>query len=97
MPTTGKYEYPKVPVTNDLSGYGIWRKDKKTGERVLVRDMSHLNADGRYMQGCLWFSFLYGKDPLKIKYAPARMKKEQAVHLRQCASEALAKYKQVKK
>lgn len=97
MPTTGKYEYPKVPVTNDLSGYGIWRKDKKTGERVLVRDMSHLNADGRYMQGCLWFSFLYGKDPLKIKYAPAGMKKEQAVHLRQCASEALAKYKQVKK
>lgn len=93
----GKYEQPKVPVTTDLAGSASWRKHKKTGKIALSLDMIHLNRDGRYMQGCLWFGFLYGKDPAAVKYVPKGMKAEQASLLRKCASEALAQYKQVKK
>lgn len=97
MDATGKYEKPKAPVTTDLVGHASWRKDLKTGKEILRRDMLHLSRDGRYMQGCLWFGFLYGKDPATIRYVPKDVKKDFAEHLRKCASEALAQYKQVKK
>ena len=62
----------------------------------LAFDAHHLNADGHYLQACLWFAFLYGEPAGKITWMPNGMKKNFAVLLRRCAQEALAGYRQVK-
>ena len=59
-------------------------------------DAIHMNPSGRYLQACVWFSFLYGKDPEKIKYV-AKLKKEQALFLRKIAKQAVTGFKQTGK
>ena len=97
VPPTEKLEYPKAPSNaGDVVGYTGWRKNEKTGKMDQVFDPHHLNGDGRYMQACQWFAFLYGESAEKIKWAPKDMKPELAALIRKCAQEALDNYKQVK-
>lgn len=65
----------------------VWAKGKKSGKDYIRTDASHLNEEGRYMQACLWYGVLYGKDPAKITYTP-ESHAGSAPLLRQCAGEA---------
>ena len=97
QPAAKAPEYPKQPSTaGDVVGGSSWRKNPKTGKYTLHVDNIHLNADGHYLQACVWFAFLYGEPVEKIAYVPKGMDKGKAGLLRQCAREALAEYKQAK-
>lgn len=78
------------PYTGDVVGRYRWIRGKKTGKMVLSRDTIHLNPDGEYLQGCVWFGALFGADVTKITYHPDYLKPDEAEMLRQCAAEALA-------
>ena len=97
VPPTEKPEYPNAPSNaGDVVGASGWAKSKKTEKMEWRSDPHHLNGDGRYLQACLWFAFLYGESAEKITWAPDDMKPELASLIRKCAQEALADYKQVK-
>ena len=92
-----KMAYPNLPSSEgDAVGASLWRKDPKSGENILLNDYRGLNLDGQYMQGCLWFGFLYDEPVEKIKYAPKGMDKEKVALLKECAERALSGWKQVK-
>ena len=75
QPSTEKWEYPKLPSdAGDVVGGSFWRKEAKTGNKKLAFDAHHLNADGHYLQACLWFAFLYGEPAGKITWMPNGMK-----------------------
>ena len=78
---------PKLPSNKgDVVGSRlVWAKGKKSGKDYIRTDASHLNEEGRYMQGLLWYGVLYGKDPSKITYTPHIFAKE-APLLKTCAS-----------
>lgn len=93
-----KLVYPALPdFNNDIVGNSSWRKDKKTGQMRISSDPAHLNRNGRYMQACVWFSALFGKDATTIQYEPKGIAKEKIVQMRKIAQEAVTTYKQVKK
>ncbi len=60
------------------------------------RDTSHLNGNGEYMQGCLWYAFLFDEDATSVKWIPAGMKEDMAKDLRDTAQQALTEYKAAK-
>lgn len=91
------YRRPAIPQNNDVTGNFYWKKSSGTGKYFLSIDAIHMNPQGRYLQGCVWFAFLYGKDPETIKYIPAGMKKDRAVYFRKLAKKAIGGFPQVKK
>ena len=108
-PTSETFEYPKVPSSEgDVVGSARWinprAKDKdaagnegngQKAARKLQIDRIHLNSDGRYLQACVWFSFLYGEPVDKITWVPENMPQDRAALLRKCAGEAVESYVQV--
>lgn len=89
--------YPAVPPwKGDAVGYVSWKKNKKTGEPELSSDFIHLNSFGRYIQACVWFSFLYGEPVSKITWTPKGFSPEEGALLRKCAQDAMEQYQQVK-
>ena len=78
----------------EVVGYCKWMKNRKTKKYYLGRDMSHLNFHGEFMQGAVWFSFLFDQPATVIKYVPNGMSVEQAKFLLECAQEAVSTYKQ---
>ena len=84
------FAYPKLPsYKGDVVGRHKWVKNRKGGKYVLTADTIHLNPDGQYLQGCLWFGALFGADVRKIAYAPTRLSRAEAELLRDCAALAL--------
>ena len=69
-----------------------WKKDPKTGQKILGCDPNHLNSRGRYLQACVWYGFVCKKSPLEIKYN-GKIDPADAAFLRQCADKALKTYK----
>jgi len=97
QPATEKFEYPNLPSNaGDVVGSASWKKNPKTGKNFLRVDNFHLNANGHYLQACVWFAFLYGEPVQKIAYVPKAIGAEEAALLKKCAQEALDEYKQVK-
>lgn len=52
-------------------------------------DTIHLCKKGEYLQACVWFGFMYGKNPEEITYVPEELTEEEAKFYRTCAKEAL--------
>ena len=79
----------KPPATidfhGDVVGTASWQKNGK-----LKKDCIHLNAEGRYLQGCVWLAALFDADLSKLTYEP-KIKdfKEKAKLMRECAAEAV--------
>ena len=95
---TEKPVYPAIPPwKGDAVGYISWKKNKKTGKTELTSDFIHLNSFGRYIQACVWYSFLYGEPVSKITWKPKDFSKEECALLRKSAQEGLDQYEQVKK
>ena len=90
------YKRPARPANNDVVANFSWKKNPQTGKFFMNFDAIHMNPSGRYLQACVWFAFLYGKDPEKIKYV-AKLKKEQALFLRKIAKQAVTGFKQTGK
>ena len=91
------YTYPDLPsIAGDPVGKFSWRKDKKSGKRVLNTDSHHLNFHGEYMQAVLWYMFLFDVKMDKVNFVPANIDAKEAALLKNSASRALAGYKQVK-
>jgi len=90
------FEYPELPsCAGDVVGSAQWAQSKdQPGARKLTYDWIHLNKNGKYLQACLWFSFLYGEAADKIALVPEDIPQDMAVLLRRCAKEALAAYPQ---
>ena len=63
----------------------------------LHSDLVHLNAFGKYLQACVWFSFLYGEPAVTITLVPEKFSEAECALLRKCAQEALDQYPQEKK
>ncbi len=86
--------YPDLPSqSGDVVGNLFWSKTKN-GKLVIKRDSIHLNRRGEYMQACLWFGFLFDKDPIDIKYVPDSIDNDDAKFLRLVASKTLKEFKQ---
>ena len=78
----------------EVVGYCRWGQNRKTKEYHLGKDMSHLNFHGEFMQGAVWFSFLFGQPATLVKHVPKGMSAEQAKFLLECAQEAVSTFKQ---
>lgn len=81
------------PQASDVVGNLFWRKDK-SGNLAIAADYIHLNIRGQYLQACVWFGFLFDKDPAEIKFVPDTIGNEDAAFLRGVASKTLKEFKQ---
>ncbi len=82
-----------LPLAIDPAGFMSWKKDKN-GKLYLSKDAFHLNDRGAYLQGCLWFAFLFNEPTSKIKFAPDALSKDEAKFVREIAQKALDTFKQ---
>ena len=61
-------------MKGELSGWWDWSRgkpwQKDYGEYRLRQDYHHLNAEGRYLQACVWTVALFGVDLSSLAYAP---------------------------
>ncbi|MBO5958730.1 MAG: hypothetical protein J6Q65_01275, partial [Lentisphaeria bacterium] len=55
------------PPCADFVGKTRVGKNKK-GEEDLASDLIHLNAKGNFLQGCVWYMFLFDEPASAIKY-----------------------------
>ena len=86
-----KYRPPATPsYKGDVVGSWRWGRRKGDSPRKLQRDAIHLNPDGAYLQGCVWFAVLFGADATKIAYRPAYLTSREAELIRRCAADAVA-------
>lgn len=92
-----KLQPPELPdQKGDVVGMISWRMDKKTGKQKLRRDSIHLNNEGKYLQACVWYMFLFGKKASDVKFVPKKFTGD-AGFLAKCAEEAVTNFPQVKK
>ncbi len=75
-----------------IEGYR-WGKDRKTRMPKLGMDAIHLNNRGRYLQACVWYAFLFGKNANDIKFHPVGVDVKDAAFLRSAAQKTVEKYK----
>jgi len=87
-----KYPAP-LPFEGDIVGANKWSKSKDGTYRSKL-DSIHLNQRGQYLQACVWFGFLFDKDPTEIKFAPKGISPEDAKLMREVAKKTLAEFKQ---
>jgi len=91
------YVYPDRPVSMKyLVNIAYWSKPDENGNRQINSDRIHLNGDGKYLQSCLWFSELFGRNTSEIKYVPREMSEAKAKFYREMAQKAIDEYKQPK-
>ena len=77
---------------NSIVGACSWRKDPATGEMTLRRDTIHLNIRGQYLQACVWYGFLFNKDPRDIQWVHEEVSGSDAAFLRSMAARALKEF-----
>ena len=78
------------PQSGDVVGrYWGWRKNAESGELEIGADRIHLNRRGEYLQACVWFGALFGRDIPADAYIPDDIGRADALFLRQCAADAL--------
>ena len=82
--------YPKLPdESGDVVGKSSWMTKKGTTEHELRTDYIHLNKQGRYLQACVWYMYLFGKSGADIKSFPKDMDAELCRTLIKCAEKAI--------
>ncbi len=65
-------------------GY-IWQDDLAN----IRLDANHANEAGCYLGGLVWYGFLFGEDPEKVKFAPPEIAPAFATQLRRAAAQTL--------
>lgn len=84
------------PQAGDVVGQCFWRKNPKSGELELRRDLIHLNERGQYLQACVWFGFLFGRPVSDIAFVPEELGNRDAAFLRDIAQQAIDRFEQVR-
>ena len=84
-----------VDFHGDPVGSSAWkkeRKDAKNADKTMLRlDPSHLNAEGKYLQACVWLAALFDVDVTRLDYEPSfKGFAPRAKLMRECAAEAVA-------
>lgn len=80
---------PDLPeLAGALVGRFAWNKNKD-GKMIFVDDTIHLSDRGKYLQACLWYGFIFNKDPRTIKFEPKTISSDDAKFLRESAAKAL--------
>lgn len=88
--------WPDMPSqAGSLVGVMSWRKGED-GELKLMRDSIHLNLRGQYLQACVWFAFLYGRNVKEITFVPQIIGDSDAQFLREIARQAVNTFEQLK-
>ena len=84
-----KLKYPAImDITGgDVVGYMKWSKNRKTSKMVMKNDKHHLGDTGNFMQGCVWYMFLFDAKAADIKLD---YKGPNAQLLKECAETAVA-------
>ena len=80
------------PQANSIVGKCYWGKDETSGELVLKRDSIHLNIRGEYLQACVWYGFIFNKDPRQIEWVHKDVSDSNGAFLREMAARALKEY-----
>lgn len=83
------------PQAGDVVGQCSWRKNPDTGELYLNRDLIHLNPRGQYLQACVWFAMLYGKEVSEIRLVPDELANSDVKFLQETAQQAVDEFQQV--
>ena len=87
-------DYPQtIEFSDDFVGGATFEPDAK-GEIKQYADTIHLNTRGKYLQACLWFSFLFGKPALEIKFKPDSISEKDAAFIRKTVQNALLEFRQ---
>lgn len=77
---------PEQPGTLNIGW--MWSRTPE-GKRVLINDSIHLNTEGCYLVGAVWFEVLTGRSVLDNTFVPPGMSPEDAALLRKIAHEAV--------
>ncbi len=90
------YTAPRPPALPDQTHSLIagWRwavNGTADGKPELVKDVIHLNSNGCYLIGCLWFARLTGRSALDNPFKPEGLDDETAAFLRRVAHEQAQK------
>lgn len=83
-----KIVYPQLPSNSgDVVGSFYWNTETKPPK--INADLIHLNDQGIFLQGCVWYGKLFDKDPEKITYYPDFLSLNEAKLIKKCAALAL--------
>ncbi len=84
---------PDLPKqAGDIVGKFYWMKHRD-GKLHIDRDTIHLNRRGEYLQGCVWYMFLFKRTAADVKFVPPSISNPDAQFLAECAEEALRNFK----
>jgi len=91
-----KLKYPDaLPSEKGSFNRGLWWEKSKDGDTYTVkRDAFHLNSRGCYLQACVWYAFLFEKDPTAIKFIPKGIDEADAKFMQETAKKVLEDFKQ---
>lgn len=85
--------WPDLPSqAGDVVGSMGYQKNRETGELEIWRDSIHLNNRGQYLQACVWFAFLYGRNTSMVTYRPDSIGDRDAAFLRDMAQRAVDEF-----
>jgi hypothetical protein len=77
---------PALPVqTHSLHVGHRWGKDGKLG-----KDANHANVAGEYLGALVWYGFLFGESPERLRFVPPGVEPAFAAQLRRVAAQVLA-------
>jgi hypothetical protein len=82
-----KAVYPALPKEKNSLHNPCWWKTKntKSGGPELLDDRFHANAQGKYLQGCVWFEFFFGQSAVGNAFIPAEVSEQEAAVLQRIA------------
>ena len=82
--------WPDLPSqAGDVVGAMRWTKDPETGRMKIYRDCIHLNIRGQFLQACVWFAFLFGRNTSEITFKPDVLSDDDIESLKSIAQQAV--------
>lgn len=81
---------PKNPTDpSEPTGFNSLHKGYIVRDGKSRLDAKHASEAGCYLGGLVWYGFLFGEDPEKVKFAPPEVEPEFAAQLRRVAAQTL--------
>lgn len=86
----------KAADAPDVVGNFYTVTDKETGKKREVRDCIHFNKRGEYLQGCVWYMYLFGRSGSDVKFRPQELTPEESGLYVKCAEDAVRDFPQIR-
>ena len=79
--------YPALPAQkNSLHAGYYWTREKKIGF-----DSHHANEAGCFLGSLVWYTYLFGESPVKLKFVPKQVPEDFAGYLKRTAKSVVKK------